>query len=349
MKTRYTISAAMLLAVFTAASAQTGTTYMNVQVGEGEYKSFEVTPDLKVTWDSEATVTAPTVTNSAATNVHLTSATLNGTVTGNGEIIECGFYWGTTESPSNKIASLPGSTLSATVNGLNSGTTYYYKAYARNSAGETVASACQSFTTTGTRLTQKSALGTIGYIDGREAMIIRLPNLKKGTKYHGEWTADKDYPIEWVAIATCNVGGNRPEDAGTWFTATEAISQANSSAWGAGWRLPTAIELRQLTTVDDYCKFDDWSKCFEWVINGESCSVLRARAAGYISDGTNKSANSRCYWWTSTEAGTNGGGETLHHDFYVELNTDLSTYSEVRSDRSVNSLKVRPFHDLPAE
>ncbi len=335
----------MLLAAFTAASAQTGTTYMNVQVGENEYKSFEVTPDLKVTWDSEATVTAPAVTNSAATNVHLTSATLNGTVTGNGngEIIECGFYWGTTESPSNKIASLPGSTLSATVNGLNSGTTYYYKAYARNSAGETVASACQSFTTTGPKLTRESVIGSVGYIDGREAMVIRLPNLKKGTKYHGEWTADKDYPIEWVAIATCNVGGNRPEDAGTWFTATEAINQANSSAWGAGWRLPTAIELRQLTTVDDYCKFDDWSKCFEWVINGDSCSVLRAPAAGYNS-GTTNLGGSRCYWWTSTTY-----NKDKNYDFYVKIDGLSSPYSEVRSDDLGLRLKVRPFHDLPAE
>ena len=338
----------MLLAAFTAASAQTGTTYMNVQVGEGEYKSFEVTPDLKVTWDSEkqeTEVSKPAVSNGSATDIAEMKATLTGKITsaGNGEIIECGFYWGTTESPSNKIASLPGSTLSATVNGLNSGTTYYYKAYARNSAGETVASACQSFTTTGTRLTKKSALGTIGYIDGREAMIIRLPNLKKGTKYHGEWTADKNYDIEWVAIATCNVGGNRPEDAGTWFTAIEAINQANSSAWGAGWRLPTAIELRQLTTVDDYCKFDDWSKCFEWVINGESCSVLRARAAGY-NNGTTNLGGYRCYWWTSTTY-----NKDKNYDFYVKIDGLSSPYSEVRSDDLGLRLNVRPFHDLPAE
>ena len=332
----------MLLAAFTAASAQTGTTYMNVQVGENEYKSFEVTPDLKVTWNSEATVTAPTVTNSAATNVHLTSATLNGTVTGNGngEIIECGFYWGTTESPSNKIASLPGSALSATVTGLSSATTYYFKAYARNSAGETVASACQSFTTTGTRLTQKSALGTIGYFDGREAMVVQLPALTKGNKY-GAWTADGNYPKTIVAVATCNIGGNLPEDYGIWLTATEAINQANSSAWGAGWRLPTFIEMEQLTAISNYCKYNEETKCFEWSIN--TSSFLKARAAGY-NDGSTKYDGYRCYWWTSTTY-----DKDKNFDFYVKIDGLSSPYSEVRSDGLGLRLKVRPFHDLPAE
>ncbi|MCQ2058764.1 MAG: fibronectin type III domain-containing protein [Bacteroidaceae bacterium] len=221
MKTRYTISAAMLLAAFTAASAQIGTTYMNVQVGENEYKSFEVTPDLKVTWDSEkqeTEVSKPAVSNGSATDIAEMKATLTGKITddGNGEITECGFYWGTTDNPSFKVSCDAASdTLVYTLKGLKGNVKYYYRTFARNSKGETCGEV-QSFKTKG--LTQSSPAGTIGILEGIEAIVVDLPTVPASEQKEGwpNWngsTTGTTYAAKKVAIATMNYGATSIDEA----------------------------------------------------------------------------------------------------------------------------------------
>lgn len=87
----------------------------------------------------------PLVTTSVATNVTTTTATLNGSVNPNGGVTTAFFEWGTNSdlsnpqtTPSQSIAA--GNTaqpISATLTGLNPGTTYYFRAVAMNSAGTT--------------------------------------------------------------------------------------------------------------------------------------------------------------------------------------------------------------------
>jgi uncharacterized repeat protein (TIGR03806 family) len=102
-----------------------------------------------------ATVNPPTVTNLPATLVGATTVTLNGQVldTGN-EWPIITIYYGTTDGGANPAAwsnhiSLPaqGGVFNLQVAGLSEGTTYYFAAYASNSAGSSWGGLSQSFTT----------------------------------------------------------------------------------------------------------------------------------------------------------------------------------------------------------
>jgi len=84
---------------------------------------------------------APTVTTDSATDVTTTTATLNGTVNANGLSTTAWFEYGTlsgTYGNKTTTKSVSGSTdtkVSIGISGLTSGTTYYYRVVAQNSAG----------------------------------------------------------------------------------------------------------------------------------------------------------------------------------------------------------------------
>jgi len=86
------------------------------------------------------TVTVPTVTAQAASSVTGTSATLNGTITADGNASSTlrGFEYGLTTSYGS-ISSASGTfglgSFSANVSGLTCNTTYHFRAFAQNSAG----------------------------------------------------------------------------------------------------------------------------------------------------------------------------------------------------------------------
>lgn len=93
-------------------------------------------------WPSSAEASAnPTVTTNTATSIGNNTAMLNGKVmwSGSASVTEYGFYYGTDPSPRSKV------TFNASVaeneqfnyelNGLDTGTTYYYEAYATNDYG----------------------------------------------------------------------------------------------------------------------------------------------------------------------------------------------------------------------
>ena len=91
------------------------------------------------------TLSVPTVTTNAPTGATASSGTLQGNISMNGgvAISDHGFYWGTSSTnPSTKISlgSRSGTgygDFSRTLTGLSSNTTYYFRAYATNSIGET--------------------------------------------------------------------------------------------------------------------------------------------------------------------------------------------------------------------
>ena len=106
--------------------------------------------DFKIT--GTPTTTTPSVTSSAATLVATTTATINGNVTADGgsTITERGFVYkassGVTINDNKTV--VPGTTgaYALGLSSLTTGATYYFKAYAINSAGTTLSNE-QSFTT----------------------------------------------------------------------------------------------------------------------------------------------------------------------------------------------------------
>ena len=96
----------------------------------------------EVSFTTLVTVTPPTVTTSQVTNIGQTTATGGGNVTsdGNATVTERGICWNTSHNPTTSgshAAASSGGTGTFTVNmtGLTANTTYYVRAYAKNSAG----------------------------------------------------------------------------------------------------------------------------------------------------------------------------------------------------------------------
>jgi len=81
----------------------------------------------------------PTVNTNSASNITQNSATLNGSVNGNGLSTSAWFEWGTTTSLGNSTAQnaygTGSASYSATISGLSPNTLYYYRAAAQNSQG----------------------------------------------------------------------------------------------------------------------------------------------------------------------------------------------------------------------
>ena len=111
--------------------------------------SRTVTDTASVT--AEGTEQPPSVTTGSATNITSNSATLSGTVNTHGWTTTAWFEYGVTSgSYTNTSSTLSVSwTVSIDISGLSSGTTYYYRLAAQNSAGTTYGSE-MSFTTTDT-------------------------------------------------------------------------------------------------------------------------------------------------------------------------------------------------------
>jgi hypothetical protein len=96
---------------------------------------------------------APIVTTGQATNVTATSATLNGTINGQGAVVVYSFAYGTTAAYGSRTpnATLPASTtpqaVSAAISGLQPATTYHFRLFGLNQASQPGAGQDVTFTT----------------------------------------------------------------------------------------------------------------------------------------------------------------------------------------------------------
>jgi hypothetical protein len=130
-------------------SLSAGTTYYFKAYATNGAGETIATNELSFTTDPGL----PTVTTDAATGISQTQATLGGTVSsdGGGTVTDVGVYWHTTpgaEAGTKASMTLPSpitDPFSGDIVGLSSGTTYYFKAYATNGAGETIATNELSF------------------------------------------------------------------------------------------------------------------------------------------------------------------------------------------------------------
>lgn len=144
------------------ATANSGYTFSYWRIGTDTYyessKTFTVTNNINCTAYFVQNATKPTVVTTSATPVSQNSANCVGeiTSTGNSEITERGFCYGTSANPTISgdhwpVRSLGVGTFDATITGLSTNTTYHVRAYAKNSAGVGYG-ADKSFTTLNTSL-----------------------------------------------------------------------------------------------------------------------------------------------------------------------------------------------------
>ena len=102
---------------------------------------------------SQMPVVVPTATTTAATNISLTGATLNGNINSNGAVTTVTFDYGTSTAYGTNTAATPatvaanaGSTVSLALTGLSCSTAYHFRVNGMNSVG-TTNGLDQSFTT----------------------------------------------------------------------------------------------------------------------------------------------------------------------------------------------------------
>jgi len=147
----------------------------------------------------------PSVSTNAATDIDNNSATLNGRLRdfGDGdEITSYGFYWGTSSYPTTKEEvgddsdNLDeGDDFDLTLNRLEPGTTYYFRAYAKTDEGTGYGST-ESFTTSGGSGGYTTAMFTIGssyYIaNGKLQTMDAAPYVKNNRTY---------IPVRYAAYA----------------------------------------------------------------------------------------------------------------------------------------------------
>ena len=243
---------------------------------------------------------------------------------GGAEVSSRGVCWDTSESPTIETASSMGAgsgigNYECEVDGLESNTTYYVRAYATNSVGTSYGEEISFNTLNGNEDSDHS-----GEIAGHSFVDLGLPS-----------------GLKW---ATCNVGAENPEDYGDYFawgetspkaeytfensiTYGEQMSDISGNAqydaatanWGGSWRMPTKEEMQELV---DHCEWE-WTQ-----VNGVygskvigpngSCIFLPAAGRRY---GTSLSLDgSNGYCWSSTPYGS--------YDYYYDYDAYYLNFND---------------------
>ena len=291
------------------------------------YYGQSVRPVCVGTSTGSETTDLPTVTTSEASNITATGATLSGNVTSDGgaTITARGFLYGTNSNNLSQTVQSGSGTGSYTkaLTGLTSSTTYYYKAYATNSAG-TAYGEVMSFTT---QTASTSYSEPTGYLNGYGYVDLGLPS---GTKW-----------------ATCNVGASTPTAYGNYYawgetepkdaydgstytysdnpTTLPLSADAATANWGTGWRMPTYDELNELKnncTVTWTTQNGVNGRLF----TGSNGNSIFLPAAGYRIDSELLDAGSYGYFWSSSlNSGYTGSAWSL--DFH---SGDFSMHHHLR-------------------
>ena len=117
-----------------------------------------------------SSVTPPTVTTNAATNITQTTATLNGAVTAGDETITAqGFEWKETAGGTYTVVNATGTTMSYDLTGLTPNTSYTFRAFATTASGTTYGDE-KTFTTE-----------PVGIENHEMNNVVVYPNPTKGT------------------------------------------------------------------------------------------------------------------------------------------------------------------------
>ena len=267
----------------------------------------------------------PTVTTGSASSITANTASLSGNVTSDGgaTVTSRGFLYGTISSNLTQSVQSGSGTgnFTAYLTDLTSGITYYYKAYATNSAGTSYGEVMSFTPETATILYSEPT----GYVNGYGYVDLGLPS---GTKW-----------------ATCNVGADTPEGYGEYFawgetttketynwstyrysnggegyneltkycnnaeygyngftdalTTLEVADDAATANLGTGWRMPTQMEMAELYNNCSYV----WTTqngvngCLFTGLNGNSIFLP---AAGYYHSSEFSGVDSHGFYWSSS-------------------------------------------------
>ena len=361
MNIKSILTTALLLTSFMNASAQTR--YLNVQADGNHYRSYVVTPKLKVTWDNEMKGSMETYVSSvAANNITASGATLNGQIVNAGEttITECGFYWGTTDNPTTQVVCDGTSTpFSYTLTDLENTTTYYFKAYAKKEGGEVLEGSVRSFNT----MTYNEGY-SFAY-KGVDCVIVNL-NINGTVKPYAiatknvgaksvidgaggipTVTAINDGSV-WSSSISCH-GNYYTWEAANALTPAELGSDDGTTNDSFNWHVPSKDELDALCRLlHGSGSWDSAKKALCLPLNdGTTSTTLYFPAGGYVSPTSGLSYSSIYisqyvrlgYYWSKTNI-----FDTYAFDILISTNGSFWVYNLPYSYGSF----VRAFCEVPS-
>lgn len=126
--------------------------------------------------------TIPVISTAKAQKITGTGALLSGAIISDGgnDLLEVGFYYGmTTDTKQKVIADIDEDSLFRTITDLLPTTQYYYKAYARNSIGESCGE-IQSFITTERQLSEVTTLDATNITTSSATLAAKIESDEKG-------------------------------------------------------------------------------------------------------------------------------------------------------------------------
>ncbi|NMC39448.1 MAG: hypothetical protein GYA41_14095 [Bacteroidales bacterium] len=264
-------------------------------------------------------VSAPVLTTTAASAIGITSATSGGNITSNGggAITEKGVCWGTSPNPTTSGSHTSDGTgtgsFSSSLTGLSTGTLYYIRAYATNSAGTSYGNQLTFFTLL------EDADGNTYHVINIGTQIWMVENLKT-TKYND----DTDIPNITDATAWSDATG----DAYCWYDNNSGYKNTYGALYNwfavntgklcpTGWHVPQDDEYGVLEVflglpaadVGNYgwrgtTEGTEMKSTSGWSTgNGTNTSGFTALPAGYryFVDGLSYGQGAYGYFWTSSE------------------------------------------------
>ena len=209
--------------------------------------------------DSTLAASVPTVETRSASSVSQTAAFINGRIVNSGgaTILERRFDWGTTSSCADgwtASVGVSGDYFSYYLTGLNPGTTYHFRAWAKNSAGWGHGNVL-SFTTSQAADTTKPVITSLTVTPSTATLgspftitFSVTDSGGSGLKQVELWRANDSggSPGTWAQITSRAVSGNSysgsfsdaPSSSGSYWYGIHAVDNANN--WGAE---PTPVKV----------------------------------------------------------------------------------------------------------
>lgn len=171
-------------------------------------------------------------------------------------------------------------------------------------------------------LTWDSPEGTVGMLDGREAMVVNFGN-----------------GIGKLAMATMNIGASTYTEAGTFYTWYEAVQKQNNGELGGGWYLPSEPEV--LAKIG-YVVRKEGNVA---IVDVTESSTLKIPLAGYYYNAGNKwdLVDEVAFLWSSDPAFPYEWGPSMDLATLSFYNGAMCSLYAKPQDKS----NIRPFHKLP--